>query len=72
MQEGGSPQRTRVSQGLLSFRRIKDELDAAILDGIDDMRAAFEHLIDGFALHPMFFQVTKCSDGRDNFETEIR
>ena len=41
MQEGRPAQRTRIGKGLGTLGRVEDQLDAAVLDGVDDMRPAF-------------------------------
>src|ERR1700726_1455488 len=44
----GAPDGFFVIEGLAAERRINDQIDATGFDQIDDVRAAFVSLIDGF------------------------
>src|SRR3984957_19081337 len=48
MQEGSPPQRAAVGQRLRPLRRIEDQLNIAIHDGIDDMRPPLKHFVHFF------------------------
>src|SRR5258705_6400490 len=48
MQEGSTSQRAAVGQRLRPFRGVKDQLDVAIRDGVDDMRPPLQHLVHLF------------------------
>src|SRR5579872_3610592 len=64
MQEGGAPKRPAIRKGGSPFRRIEDQLDIAVLDGIDDMGTAFGHLIDPDGADTVFGQIALRARGR--------
>ena len=66
MQEGGTAQRARIRQSLCPFGRIEDQLNGAILDRIDHMRAAFRNFIDLLSRYALRFQIALGSGGGDN------
>src|SRR5664279_4866884 len=61
--------RKRIGDRLLAFCRVHDESDLAVLDQVDDMRTAFEHLVDALADDTVHFEKRMRATGRDNPET---
>jgi hypothetical protein len=47
-----APDRERVGDGLAPFGGVDDIDDLAVLDQVDDVRAAFQHLVDALAGSP--------------------
>jgi hypothetical protein len=45
MQEGGATQGSRIRQGLGPLGGVEHQLNAAILDGIHDMRPTFQYFV---------------------------
>src|SRR3954471_7926430 len=70
MQEGSPPQRAAIVQRYGPFGGVEDELNPAITDGVDDMRAALGHLVDLLRLDALFNQIPLGSAGRNDAETE--
>ena len=58
MQEGRSPKRAAVGQGGRALGGIEDQLDAAILDGVHDMRPAFQHFVDLGRLYALLREIS--------------
>src|SRR5262245_47495849 len=71
MQEGGAPQRTTVGKRDSPLGGIENELDGAIADSIDDVRAPFRHLVDLFGLDPPIDQKALCTAGCDDLKAEV-
>ena len=71
MQEGRSAQRTRVRKRLCSLGRVEDEVHLAILDCIDDVGPAFEHLVDAGCGDPLGDEVALRPVGGENGEAEL-
>jgi hypothetical protein len=71
MQEGGAPQRPGIGQRLGSLGGVENELHLAILDGIDDVRAAFQLLVDLGAGDPPLTQIPLRAGGGNNLESEV-
>src|SRR5208282_2871877 len=46
MQEGCTPTRATVVKRRGPLRGVENELDLAVFDGVDNMRAPFRHLVD--------------------------
>ena len=64
------PQRTAVGEGRGTLGGIENQLNPAVFDGIDDVRAAFQHLVDLGRLDPLFGQIALGSRGGDGLEAE--
>ena len=52
VQQGCASERAAVGQGLSALSCVEDKLNIAVLDRIDDMRTAFQNLVDGLACIP--------------------
>ena len=59
-----------IRQGRGPFGGIKNQLNTAVFDGIDDMGAAFQHLVDLGRFHTLFRQEALGSRGGDGLETK--
>src|ERR1700719_1697373 len=70
MQEGCTPKRPRIEQGLRPLRCVEYQLDRPILDGIDDIRPALRGLEDRFGGNPALDQEPLGARGRDDLEAE--
>src|SRR5262245_5550665 len=70
MQEGGLPEGPAVGQRLGPLGGIEDDLDLPVLDGVDDMRAPFQHLVDLGGLDPVLGEEALGSGGGDDLEAE--
>ncbi len=70
MQEGRIAQGTAVGQGRSPLGGIENKLNTAVFDGIDDVGAAFQDLVDLGRLDPLFREVTLGSRCRDGLEAK--
>src|SRR5947209_11741114 len=71
MQEGGAAQRARIGHRLRAFRRVEDELDRAVLDGVDDVRAPLRYFVDLGGGGALFLQKSRRAARRDEAESEV-
>src|SRR6516225_4228069 len=71
MQEGCPPERTAVGKRRGAFCRIEDQLNLAVRDGVHDMRAALQHLVDLAGGNALLGEIALSSGGCDNPETEV-
>jgi hypothetical protein len=53
-----------VFQGLLAFGGVEHQLDAAVLHHVDDVRTAFQHLLDQLDLDALLGQIAARALGR--------
>ncbi len=61
-----SADRLRVLEALPAFGGIEDQLYVAVLDPVDDMRAALRDLVDAFDRYAVRFEVSGGAVGRDD------
>uniref|UniRef100_A0A0N4ZAR3 NAD-specific glutamate dehydrogenase n=1 Tax=Parastrongyloides trichosuri TaxID=131310 RepID=A0A0N4ZAR3_PARTI len=66
--QGRAADREAVGQGLLAVRGVEDQLDLAVLHGVDDVWTAFQHLLDQTDLKALFGQVAVGAAGGDDGE----
>src|SRR6185312_15344350 len=66
-----APDRERVGDRLAAFGGVDDVGDLAVLDRVDDVRPAFEHLVDAFAGDAVFDQERTGAAGRDQREPTL-
>src|SRR3546814_5421502 len=53
------------------FRSVEDQLHIAVLDSIDDMRAAFGDLVDALDLDPLPREIIGGAAGRDDLPAPV-
>src|SRR5262249_24273504 len=70
MQEGCAPQGAAVGQGGRPLSGVENELNPAICNGIDDVGAPFQHLVDSAGGQTLLAQVALGPGGGDDPETE--
>src|SRR5262245_50953805 len=70
MQEGRLAQRPAVGQGLGALGGVEDDLDLAVLDGVHDVRAALEDLVDLGGLDAVLRQIPLRAGRGDDAEAE--
>ena len=71
MQEGGAAERSGIGERLSSLGGIENELHLAVFDGIDNMRAAFELLVDPRRFDAVCAEVALCSRRCDDLESKL-
>ena len=71
MQEGSPTQRPAVGQGCRAVGGVENKLNAAVFDPVDDVGAAFQHLVDLLGLDPELAQVALRSARGDDLETQL-
>src|SRR5262245_39457413 len=70
VQEGCPAQRTAVGKRARPLGGVDEELDLAVFDRVDDVRPAFEHLVDLAAGDPYGSEITLRAAGGDNPESQ--
>src|SRR6476660_3459775 len=70
MQEGGMAQGPAVGQCRSPLSGVENQLNTAVFDGIHDVGATLQHLVDLDGVYPLFHQVTLGSRGGDGLKTE--
>ena len=71
MQEGCPPQRAAIGQRLGALGGVENELDLAVLDGIDDMGPALEALLICVGGDAVLDQEALRPGGGDDLEAEL-
>src|SRR5690554_4825005 len=69
--QGGLANLRRVVNGLTTFGGVNDQLNLAVLDGINNVRPAFTNLVDPLNLDTLGFQGLGCTGSGDNPEAGI-
>src|SRR3712207_8801900 len=71
MQEGGPAEGPAVRQGARPFGGVENQLNLAVLDGVDHVRPALQNLVDTGRLDPVLLEISLRAAGRQDLEAEL-